>query len=93
MRKVTVVLSHRSASTSAESQSDLLWKLERKVEWLCRRCPEEIRGTAAHEEMVELRPRVQEALEALDFIKERRRLTEEEKALQRALRLLLCAQR
>ena len=88
-----MVLSHRSASTSAENQSDLLWELERRVAWLCRRCPEEIRATAAHEEMVELRPRVHEAIEGLDFIKERRRLSEEEKALQRALSLLLCAQR
>jgi hypothetical protein len=88
-----VMLSRGSAPTSAESQSDLLSELERRVEWLCRRCPEEIRATAAHEEMVELRPRVQEAIEGLENIKERRRLTEEEKALQRALSLLLCAQR
>jgi len=87
------MLSRGSASTSAESQSDLLSELERRVAWLCRRCPEEIRGTAAHEEMVELRPRVHEAIEELENIKERRRLTEEEKALQRALRLLLYAQR
>ena len=88
-----MMLSRGSTSTSAESQSDLLSELERKVEWLCRRCPEEIRATAAHEEMVELRPRVHEAIEGLDFIKERRRLSEEEKALQRTLWLLLCAQR
>ena len=88
-----MMLSRGSTSTSAESQSDLLSELERRVAWLCRRCPEEIRGTAAHEEMVELRPRVHEAIEELENIKERRRLTEEEKALQRALRLLLYAQR
>ena len=88
-----MMLSRGSAPTSAESQSDLLSELERRVAWLCRRCPEEIRGTAAHEEMVELRPRVHEAIEGLDFIKERRPLSEEEKALQHALRLLLCAQR
>ena len=69
--------------------SELLAELSRMVEWLCRRCPEEVRAEAAHEELVELRPRVKEAIEALDFIKERRGLTEEELAWRRVF-MLLC---
>jgi hypothetical protein len=93
MRKDTWMLSNRSTSTGAENQSELLNELERTLEWLCRSCPEQMRAEAAYEELVELRPRVEGATQALDLIKERRRLTEDEFAWRRVLRLLRNAQR
>ena len=47
-----MLVSHRSASQNAENQSQLLDELAHRVEWLCRRCPEDLRGAAAHEELV-----------------------------------------
>jgi hypothetical protein len=88
-----MLMSHRAVSRRAESRSELLEDLDSTLEWLCRRCPEEVRGRAAHEELVELRPRGQDAIEALEHIKEKRHLTEEETALRRAFRLLMAAQR
>jgi hypothetical protein len=86
-------MSHRAVSRCAESRSELLEELERTLEWLCRRCPEDVRGRAAHEELVELRPRAHEAIEAINEIQERRSLDEDELACRRALRLLLAAGR
>jgi hypothetical protein len=48
---------------------------------------------AAHEELLELRPRVQEAIESLEHVKERRRLTEEGLAWRRVFKVLLIARR
>jgi hypothetical protein len=92
-RKDSGMLSHRSASWSTESQRELLDELESALEWLCRRCPDDLRAEAAHEVLVELRPRVKEAIQALDLIKERRRLTEEELIWRRVFMLLLNAGR
>ena len=86
-------MSHRSASQNAENQSELLNELAHRVEWLCRSCPDDLRGAAAHDELVNLRPRVQEAIEAPEDIKERRGLTEEELAWRRVFKLLLNARR
>ena len=82
-------VSHRSASRSAENQSELLDELSYTVVWLCRSCPEDFRAEAAHEELVGVRPRVQVAIEAIQDIKKRRRLTEDELAWRRTLTLLL----
>jgi hypothetical protein len=86
-------MSHRAVSRRAESRSELLEELESTLEWLCRRCPEEVRGRAAHEELEEFRPRVQKAIEEFKEIQERRPLSEDELACRRALRLLLAAGR
>lgn len=83
-----MLVSHRSASQSAESHSELRSELARTLEWLCRHCPEDVRGEAAHEELVGVRPRVQVAIETLEDIKKRRGLTEDELAWRRALTLL-----
>jgi hypothetical protein len=94
IRKDAAMLSQRSPSRSAESQSnELLNELVRNVEWICRRCPENLRGEVAHEELLQLRPRVQEALAALEDVEERRGLTEEEHVWQRVFKLLLGAER
>lgn len=85
--------SHRSASHSAESQGDLIRELELTLEWLCRRCPEQMRARAAHEELVGFRPRVQEAIEALENTRDRRDLNEEERTLRRTFGLLLVRDR
>lgn len=89
MPKSNRVLSHRSVATSAGNHRDLRYELERALEQLCRYCPEDLRGTVAHEELVTLMPRVQEAIEDLEGIEKRRPLTEEELAQRHAIRLLL----
>lgn len=94
MRKDTEMLvSHRSSSQSAEDHDELRSELSRTVEWLCRCCPEYLRGPAAHEELVGVRPRVQEAIETLEDTRKRRDLTEDELAWRRTLTLLLNAAR
>jgi hypothetical protein len=87
-----MLVSHRSASISAEDRSEVTSELARRVEWLCRICPEDLRGAAAHEELAEFRPRIQESIEALKSIEQSRRLTEEGLAWRRALTLLLSPQ-
>lgn len=88
-----MLMSHRSASQSQVVQSELLEELTRRVEWLCRNCPEEMRGEAAREELERLMPRVRKAIEEVEYIKQLRRLTEEELAWRHALMLLLNAGR
>ena len=88
-----MLVSHRPVPTSAEDHKELQSELSRTVGWLCRSCPEDLRGEVAREEIVGVRPRVQEAIEALRDTKERRRLTAEELAWRRALTLLLNAGR
>jgi hypothetical protein len=88
-----MLVSHRPAPTSAEDHNELRSELSRTLEWLCRSCPEEVRAEAAHEELVEVSPRVQVAIEAIEDIKRRRRLTEDELAWRRTLTLLLNAGR
>jgi hypothetical protein len=87
-----MLVSQSSGKSSAQTYSQLLSELARRVEWLCRSCPEEMRGAAAYEALVQFKPLVQEAIEALDDIKERRDLTEDEQAWRGALRLLVGAQ-
>lgn len=80
---------HRSVSRSADDKNNLRSELERALEQLCRYCSEDLRGTVAHEKLVILMPRVQEAIEDLEEIEKRRPLTEEELAQRHAIRLLL----
>jgi hypothetical protein len=58
------------------------------VEMLCG-CPQETLGEAAREDLTALRPLLEEALEALEHVKSRRSLTENELAQQRAFKTLL----
>ena len=63
--------------------------LRRTVERLSRGCPPELLGTAARDELLDLRPHLRGALDALAYIEELRDLTEEEHARRRAFKMLL----
>jgi len=63
--------------------------LQYTVERLSRRCPTHLIGTAAREDLLGLRPHLQDALAALEDIERRRDLTDEELARQRAFKMLL----
>ena len=59
------------------------------VKLLSRSCPPDFLAEAAREDLLALKPRLEEALEALEDIKRRRSLTEEELAQQYAFKMLL----
>jgi hypothetical protein len=88
---------HRSAQSSGEDPSyDLEQRVEatdklvrQTVEYLCRRCPEHLLEVAAHDALLELSPHVEEAIGSLAEIEERRGLSDEELARQRAFTMLL----
>lgn len=67
--------------------------VEQTVGRLCRDCPEYLLGVAAQDALMDLRPRVLEALEALEEIEKRRQLTEEELSQQHAFVTLLNTKR
>ena len=59
------------------------------VKLLSRTCPPSLLGEAAREDLLALKPRLEEALEALEDIKWRRSLTEEEINQHYAFKMLL----
>lgn len=59
------------------------------VKHLSRRCPPDLLGEAAREDLMELKPHLQGALEALEDIQRRRSLTHKELAQQHAFKMLL----
>ncbi len=59
------------------------------VTLLSRSCPPSLLGEAAREDLLSLKPRLEEALEALEDTKRRRSLTEEELTRQYAFKMLL----
>jgi hypothetical protein len=59
------------------------------VKLLSRSCPPSLLGEAAREELLALKPRLEEALEVLEDIKRRRSLTEEEINQHYAFKMLL----
>jgi hypothetical protein len=63
--------------------------LKDTVEHLTRRCPDHLVGAAASEDLLELRPHLEDALAALEDIERRRDLTDKELARQRAFKMLL----
>ena len=63
--------------------------VRRTVERLSRSCPPELLGTVARDDLFDLVPHLQEALDALACIEKRRSLTEEEQARRRAFKMLL----
>jgi hypothetical protein len=69
--------------------TDLL--LREKVRHLSRGCPPQLLGEAAYEVLLDLKPQLEDALEALAEIERRRGLTAEELAKRRAIRTLLAA--
>lgn len=88
--------SHRSVRRRHESQTkpeqrveatDVL--LQDSVERLSRGCPTHLVGVAAREDLLELRPHLKDALDALADIEGRRNLSDEELARRRAFKMLL----
>ena len=63
------------------------------VRLLSRGCPPEILAEAAREDLLALKPHLEEALEALEDIKRRRSLTEEELNQHHAFKMLLTTDR
>ena len=63
--------------------------LQQTVERLSRRCPANLLEAAAHDDLVYLRPHLEEALAATADIESRRPLTDEELACRRAFKMLL----
>ena len=59
------------------------------VKRLSRSCPPNLLGEAAREDLLALKPRLEEALELLEDIERHRRLTEEELAQHYAFKMLL----
>ena len=59
------------------------------VKLLSRSCPPDLLGEAAREDLLALKPRLEEALEALEDIKRHRSLTEEELDQHYAFKMLL----
>ena len=59
------------------------------VKLLSRSCPSEFLPEAAREDLLALKPHLQEALEALEEIQRRRNLTEKEHCQQYAFKMLL----
>jgi hypothetical protein len=59
------------------------------VKRLCRRCPPDLLGEAASDDLLELKPHIQGALEALEDIQRRRSLTDKELAQHHAFKMLL----
>ena len=90
--------SHSSVQTKSEGRSERSVEaanalLQQTVELLSRRCPPHMLEEAAHDDLVYLRPHLQEALGALVDIERRRDLTDEELARRRAFKMLLAATR
>lgn len=78
-----------STSELKVEMTDVL--LREKVENLSRGCPPHLLGEAAYDELLDLRPQLEEALVALAQIEDRRGLKTEELAKRRAFRTLLSA--
>jgi hypothetical protein len=87
---------HHSMQTNDEGRSEPEHRVEaadallqQTVELLSRRCPRHMLEEAAHDDLVYLRPHLQEALAAMVDIEQRRDLTDEELARRRAFKMLL----
>ena len=88
--------SHRSVRRRNNSQTKLEQTVEATdallqdtAERLSRHCPTHLVGVAAREDLLELRPHLKDALDALADIEGHRNLTDEELALRRAFKMLL----
>lgn len=78
-----------STSELKVEMTDVL--LREKVGNLSRGCPSHLLGEAAYDELLGLKPQLEDALEALAQIEGRRGLNTEELAKRRAFRALLSA--
>jgi hypothetical protein len=87
---------HHSMQTNGEGRSEPERRVEaadallqQTVELLSRRCPPHMLEAAARDDLVYLRPHLQEAIGAIADIERRRDLTDEELARRRAFKMLL----
>lgn len=94
------MLHHRSMERTGAEQSELERKVEvadellrETVERLSRRCPPHLVGLVAHNDLLDLKPHLEEALAALEDIEAHRSLTDEELVQRRAFKMLLVATR
>jgi hypothetical protein len=93
--------SHCSVRTNGERRSEPAERrveaadalLRETVKLLSRRCPSDLLEAAAHDDLVYLRPHLEEALAATVDIERRRPLTDEELARRRAFKMLVAATR
>lgn len=65
--------------------------LRETLERLTRRCPPHLVGEAARDDLLDLKPHLEEALASLEDIEGRRSLTDEELSRRRAFKMLLVA--
>lgn len=65
--------------------------VQETIELLSRHCPPHLLEAAAHDDLIYLRPHLEEALAAIVDIEGHRALTEEELARRRAFKMLLAA--
>ncbi len=68
-------------------------RIAQTVVLLSRNCPPEILPKAAYEDLLILKPHLEEALEALEDIKNRRSLIDEELSQEYAFKMLLACRR
>ena len=87
---------HRAVQTNGEGRSEPERRVEaadallqQTVELLSRRCPPHMLEEAARDDLVYLRPHLQEALAAMVDIEQRRDLTDKELTRRRAFKMLL----
>jgi hypothetical protein len=99
-RRGCATIAHIRESTSAEERSEPERKvdaadalLQETIEHLARGCPLPLLGARARESLEDLRPHVQQALDALEEIEGRRELTEGEFSRRHAFKMVLAARR
>lgn len=89
LRSVRIDRERPSAPEQRVEQAEAL--VQETVERLSRHCPPHLLEAAAHDDLIYLRPHLEEALAAIVDIEGRRTLTEEELARRRAFKMLLAA--
>ncbi len=90
MHTSPTVCSRNGSQTKPEQRVERTDALLRDtVERLSRRCPAHLVGVTASEDLLGLRPHLEDALVALEDIEGRRDLSDEELALRRAFKILL----
>ena len=90
------LLAHPSSAIRSEPEQKIEETealLRKVVSHLSRRYPAHLIEEAARECLLDVRPHLEEALEALAAIEQRRNLTDQELAWQRAFKMLLAATR
>lgn len=85
--------SNQRSQTEGAVVEDAEARIVETVVLLSRKCPPEILSEKAREELLALRPHLEEALEALEALMGRRSLTDKERSQHYAFKLLLASWR